>query len=536
MSERLNETRFVLRTFAKAGLIKPVSPLRVAKSVSILRSWGTSIAGGYASAAVRQPDAIALIDDAGALTYAEIDRRANSLARGLLDAGIANGDGIAVLARNHRYFVEITIAADRVGADLIFLNTMFASPQVSDVCDREKPIALVYDSEFGEVVAAASRERQSFVAWPGDAGDDAAITLDQLRTGQASEPLDPPPSPGRIIILTSGTTGTPKGAQREQPSSLVPAASLLDSIPLKAGEITVIAPPLFHSWGMAHFSIALMLGSTIVLQRGFEPLASLKAAARHAATALVVVPVMLQRMVDLPPDALDGVDLSRLRIIAASGSALPGELAIRAMDRFGDSLYNLYGSTEVAWATVAGPSDLRNAPGTAGVPLHGTTVKLFDDQDRPVEAQGQHARIFVGNGLEFDGYTGGETKQQIAGLMATGDVGHFDQAGRLFIDGRDDEMIVSGGENVFPREVEDLIADHPGVTEAAVIGVPDEEWGQRLRAFVVCSPGGGPDEDELQELVRVQLARYKVPREVLFIDELPRNATGKVVRRELSTD
>jgi len=536
MIERLSETGFVVRTFARAGLIKPVSPVRLVKTASILRRWGTSIAGGYATAAARQPDGIALIDEAGSMTYAELDRRANALARGLRDAGIRHGDGIAVLARNHRYFVEITIAADRIGADLIFLNTMFASPQVNDVCEREEPIAVVYDSEFSEVVRAASKGRQAFVAWPGEGDCDGVPTLDELRSGKSTEPLEPPPSPGRIIILTSGTTGTPKGAQREQPSSLVPAASLLDSIPLKAGEITQIAPPLFHSWGMAHFSIALMLGSTIVLQRGFDPLSSLKTAARHGATALVVVPVMLQRMADLPADALDGVDLSRLKIIAASGSALPGELAVRAMDRFGDSLYNLYGSTEVAWATVAGPGNLREAPGTAGVPLHGTTVKLFDDQDRPVLTQGEHGRIFVGNGLEFDGYTGGDTKQQIAGLMATGDVGHFDVAGRLFIDGRDDEMIVSGGENVFPREVEDLIADHPGVTEAAVIGVPDQEWGQRLRAFVVCGPVGGPDEGELQELVRVQLARYKVPREVLFIDELPRNATGKVVRRELSTD
>jgi acyl-CoA synthetase (AMP-forming)/AMP-acid ligase II len=223
-------------------------------------------------------------------------------------------------------------------------------------------------------------------------------------------------------------------------------------------------------------------------------------------------------------------------VIAASGSALPGELALRAMDRFGDILYNLYGSTEVAWATVAGPADLRDAPGTAGRPPRGTVVELFDEHDKPVTGLEVTGRIFVGNGLGFDGYTGGQTKQQISGLMSAGDVGHFDSAGRLFIDGRDDEMIVSGGENVFPREVEDLLADHPGVSDAAVIGVADAQWGQRLRAFVVVSGEGGPDEAELQDLVRDRLARYKVPREVLFIDELPRNATGKVLRRELSGD
>jgi len=514
-------------------MVQPENPLRVLRSADVLRRWGTSLAGGYASAAIRRPSATALIDDAGPLTYAELDRRSNALARAFTAAGIGAGDGIAVLCRNHRYFVEVTIAADRIGADLIFLNTMFAAPQVSEVCDHERPIAIVYDEEFSETVAAAREGRAAFIAWADNPDSGPTPTLDQLRDGQSSDELDPPPSPGRIIILTSGTTGTPKGAQREQPSSLAPAASLLDVIPLRARGVTLIAPPLFHSWGMAHFSLALMLGSTIVLQRGFDPRQSLIAAARHGAGALVVVPVMLQRMVELPADALVGVDLSRLKVIAASGSALPGELALRAMDRFGDTLYNLYGSTEVAWATVAGPADLRAAPGTAGRPPRGTVVRLFDEQDRPVTEVGVTGRIFVGNGLSFEGYTGGQTKQQIAGLMSAGDVGHFDAEGRLFIDGRDDEMIVSGGENVFPREVEDLLADHPGVSEAAVIGVVDAQWGQRLRAFVVVSGQPGPDEAELQELVRVQLARYKVPREVFFIDELPRNATGKVLRREL---
>ena len=536
MNAKIEEAAFVARTFARAGMVKPENPLLVLRSLGVLRRWGTSLAGGYASAAVRRPHATALIDDEGSLTYSEVDERANALARGLSAAGVGPGDGIAVLCRNHRYFVEITIAADRIGADLIFLNTMFAAPQVSEVCDQESPIAIVYDDEFSETAAAASVGRAAFVAFCESPDSLAQPTLDQLRAGQSTDPLDPPPSPGRIIILTSGTTGTPKGAQREQPSSLAPAASLLDVIPLRARGVTLIAPPLFHSWGMAHFSLALMLGSTIVLQRGFDPRDSLMAAARHGAGALVVVPVMLQRMVDLPADALIGVDLSRLKVIAASGSALPGELALRAMDRFGDTLYNLYGSTEVAWATVAGPEDLRAAPGTAGRPPRGTVVSLFDEQDQPVTGVGVTGRIFVGNGLGFDGYTGGQTKQQISGLMSAGDVGHFDSAGRLFIDGRDDEMIVSGGENVFPREVEDLLADHPGISEAAVIGVADDQWGQRLRAFVVCSGESRPDEAELQELVRDRLARYKVPREVLFIDQLPRNATGKVLRRELSSD
>jgi fatty-acyl-CoA synthase len=296
----------------------------------------------------------------------------------------------------------------------------------------------------------------------------------------------------------------------------------------------VIAAPLFHSWGFAHFSLGLALGSTLVLSRRFDPHQTMKTLAATQATALVVVPVMLQRILDQTQPA--DHDLSRLKIIAASGSALPTGLAERTMDAFGDILYNLYGSTEVAWVTVATPEDLRAAPGTAGRPPRGTHLRLLDPHDRPITTTGERGRIFAGNELVFDGYTGtGATaKRVVDGLMSTGDVGHLDADGRLFVDGREDEMIVSGAENVFPREVEDLLASDPRVAEAAVVGVPDPAFGQRLKAFVVRAPDNEDlDEAAIKALVRDQLAGFKVPREVVFLKALPRNATGKVVKRDL---
>jgi fatty-acyl-CoA synthase len=241
---------------------------------------------------------------------------------------------------------------------------------------------------------------------------------------------------------------------------------------------------------------------------------------------------MLQRILRLPEETLAAHDLSSLRIVSASGSALPGELATEWMDRFGDNVYNLYGSTEVSWATVATPEDLRAAPGTAGRPPRGTVLKLYDEDGREVP-RGEVGRIFVGNEMAFEGYTGGGGKEIIEGLFSSGDVGHFDPDGRLFIDGRDDEMIVSGGENVFPREVEDLLADREDVVEVAVIGVEDEEFGQRLKAYVVCAQGVSPSEADLKAHVKANLAAYKTPREFEFLDELPRNATGKVLKRDL---
>ena len=309
-------------------------------------------------------------------------------------------------------------------------------------------------------------------------------------------------------------------------------AALFSKIPLKARETTMIAAPMFHSWGFGHFTLALPLASTLVLRRRFDPEDTLRAIAHHRATALAVVPVMLQRIMELDRETLAAYDVSSLKVIAVSGSVLPGELATRVMDVFGDVLYNLYGSTEVAWATIATPEDLRAAPGTAGRPPLGTVVKLLDAEGREAPP-GQGGRIFVANEMVFEGYTGGGGKEIVRGLMSTGDVGRFDAAGRLFVDGRDDEMIVSGGENVFPREVEDLLASHEQIEEAAVVGVPDADFGQRLVAYVVPRHDAELDEDAVKEYVKSNLARYKVPREVVFLDRLPRNATGKVLKREL---
>jgi fatty-acyl-CoA synthase len=297
----------------------------------------------------------------------------------------------------------------------------------------------------------------------------------------------------------------------------------------------MIAAPLFHAWGFAHFTLALGLASTIVLRRKFDPEATLSATAQHGCTALVVVPVMLQRILDLEDEVLDRYDLSTVKAVPVSGSALAPALSERWMDHFGENLYNLYGSTEVAWATIATPKDLREAPGTSGLPPRGTVVRIYDDDGNPAD-QGDTGRIFVGNDLQFEGYTGGGGKDVIDGLMSSGDVGHFDEDGRLFVDGRDDDMIVSGGENVFPQEVEELLEGHDSISEAAVFGVDDEEFGQRLKAVVVTKGGKKLSEDEIKKYVKSNLAGYKVPRDVEFIDELPRTSTGKVLKRELKED
>ena len=529
----LADLPFNLRVLTDAGVIAPMRPDTLIKVGSALRRWGASPAAGITASAIRRGDDVGVIDERGSVTFAELDANSNALARSLRSEGVREGDAVALMCRNHRGFVEAMFACAKLGTTVLLMNTDFAGPQLEGVVEREDPRALIYDAEFTELLDAAGRDLPRIVSWV-DEGDsvDEPTAEEMIRSG-STEALDPPDDPSRFIILTSGTTGTPKGAQRNSPESLGPLAVLLSKIPLRSEQSIHIAAPMFHSWGFMHFTLGLALGSTYVLRRKFKPEGVLEAVAENRAEALAVVPVMLQRIMELDPETRSGYDLSSLRVTAASGSALPGELAVRWMDAFGDNLYNLYGSTEVAWASIATPEDMRAAPGTAGKPPHGTVVRIVDEEDREV-SRGETGRIFVGNEMAFEGYTGGGGKEDLDGLLSSGDVGHFDSDGRLFIDGRDDEMIVSGGENVFPREVEDLLADHEGIDEAAVIGVDDEEFGQRLKAFVVTTAGKDLSEDEIKAYIKENLARYKVPREVEFLSELPRNPTGKVLKRELA--
>jgi fatty-acyl-CoA synthase len=520
------------RVLAGAGFVRPERPDRLLRTVQVLRRWGPTPAAGFAASAIRYPNETALIDELGTLTFEEVHRRSNALASSLSDAGVLEGDLVGVMCRNHRGFVETVVALSKLGAHGLYLNTAFAGPQLTEVVRREKPAALIFDEEFYGLLEDAGKRRKRFVAWHDEAKADDP-TLEELI--EAGDPTDvvPPENPGRTIILTSGTTGTPKGASRSQPETLDPAAALLSKIPLKTREKWLIAAPLFHSWGFAHFTLGLVLSSTYVLQRKFDPEQTLAAAAQHEVTSIPMVPVMVQRIMELPKEVRDRYDLSSVKCIPLSGSSLPGDLANQFMDEFGDIIYNLYGSTEVAWATIATPQDLRAAPGTAGKAPRGTIVKIVDENGNELPT-GKTGRIFVGNEMLFEGYTGGESKDMLDGLMSSGDTGHLDDQGRLFIEGRSDEMIVSGGENVFPAEVEDLLAKHPNVAEAAVIGVEDKEFGQRLKAYVVKK--GSVSEQELKDYVKSNLARYKVPREIEFLDELPRNATGKVVKRELKEE
>jgi len=520
------------RLLVAAGVIRPERPDQAIAAARAFLGYRMSPATGFVVAAIRYPDDPAINDELGSLTFAQVDRRTNALARALADEGVGADDGVAIMCRDHRWFIEATVALSKLGATALYYNTQFAGPQLREVTEREDPAAIIHDEEFADVVGEAAGERDRWIAWHD--GDDAdGTTLEELIQSADDSDLPAPDEPGNIVLLTSGSTGTPKGASRGQPDAIDPIVALLSRLPLRAREPTVFAAPLFHAWGFAHFNLGLLLSSTYVLRRRFDPEATLAAIDEESATVLVIVPVMMQRILELDADKRREHDTSSLRVVAASGGALSGELAQRWMDEFGDSLYNLYGSTEVAWATIARPEDLRDAPGTTGPPPPGTSIRILDD-DKNELPPGETGEIYVGNEMLLEGYTSGESEEVVDGHMSTGDLGHLDEQGRLFIEGRADDMIVSGGENVYPEEVEETLEKHERVSEAAVIGVEDEDFGERLKAFVVTE--GEVSEDDLKSHVKGNLANYKVPRDIEFLDELPRKPQGKVDKQRLAED
>jgi fatty-acyl-CoA synthase len=527
-ARRVVDETYYASLAVRAGLANPECPDRLARmGVAVLRS---GMLGGLTTvAALRYRDRAAIIDEIGTLTFQELDERSTALANAWRARGLVDGEGVAILARNHRGFHYAVFAAAKCGARIILLNTDFAGPQLREVVGREGTDLLVFDDEYSGILGDLTPPRGRYRAW---VDKPAVDTLDNLIAGGSRTPPRRATTTARIILLTSGTTGTPKGAPRSEPTSLAPLGAILGKVPFRAREITECPAPLFHTLGFAQAILAVGFGSTLVIRRRFDPQAVLDSLHRHRATAMIAVPVMLQRLVDASPKARAGHNFSHLRIIFVAGSQLGADLCVRVTEAFGPVVYNVYGSTEVAYATIATPADLADEPGCVGSPVPSTIVKIFDDNDIEVPP-GTTGRIFVGNNYQFEGYTGGGDKARIGRLMSTGDVGHFDRAGRLFVDGRDDDMIVSGGENVFPGEVEELLAAHPAVEEVSAFGVPDDKHGQRLRVVVVVREGHSLTEDEVRDHVKTHLARFKSPRDVLFVDELPRNPTGKVLKRVL---
>ncbi|UUW87311.1 AMP-binding protein [Pimelobacter simplex] len=529
---RIRTQLWVFRVLVTSRMLVAMSPAKYVRLVRVLRRQGTNATTSFALAAVRDPHGAALVDERGTLTWQDLQDRSAALAAGLLDVTGGPVETVAILCRNHRGFVDALLASSRLGASALLLNTGFSGPQLADVMEREGARVILYDEEFAGVVADARARVPGLVevlGWTDAPLAEGVLGIEALVARHAGQAPPRPAQRGRVVLLTSGTTGTPKGARRSG-GGADELAGMLEMIPWRGGETVVVAAPMFHAWGFGQLVIAATMTCTVVTRRRFDPEATLAQVEDHRASGLSVVPVMLERIMDLPDAVLDRYRLTTLRFVSASGSRMRPQSVTAFMDRYGDLVHNSYNATEAGQISVARPADLRHAPDTAGRPVRGTLLRVVDDAGRDVPA-GVVGRILVRGASPFDGYTAGAEKEFLDGYMVSGDVGRLDAEGRLFVVGRDDDMIVSGGENVYPIEVEKVLGAHPAVREVVVVGVADEAFGQRLAAYVVLA--GPVSADELKAHVKAQLAGYKVPREVVVLDALPRNASGKVMVREL---
>jgi fatty-acyl-CoA synthase len=468
----------------------------------------------------------AVIDRRGTVTWHEIDERANRLARVLLGRGARPGDTVATLLRNGREQVEAILATQKLGMAVAPLNTWAKAGELTSILGGADPALLIHDERH-----------------PVDAGDLPRLVVSDGRRSAAEggyeasladvsgAPLPPATlhrGHPRVLIHTSGTTGRPKGARRGAGRSEMGAfLDYLSVVPLRRRDIIVCPAPLFHSFGMLTVTLWAILGATLVLPDRFDPEGTLELVERHGGTVVAAVPVMLHRISALPEERRRR-DLSSVRVVIASGAVIPPALRERIADVFGSALYDMYGSTEAGLVAIATPEDVAGRPTSVGRPIPGVEVLVVDEDGTPLPA-GEVGRIVVDSTGTFEGYTGDDRPDHVAGLLSTGDAGHFDDDGYLFVEGRADDMIIVGGENVYPAEIEEAILRVPGVREAAVAGASDPEFGQVVVAFVA----GDADAERITATCREALASFKVPRRIERVDELPRTATGKVLVRDL---
>jgi len=522
-----------VRTLWDAGAMDARSPLVLGRALPWIVGRGPSLGVVSQMNAAAVGGKVAIHDRNGSLTWAELDARANKVAHAFGASGVDPGDRVALLLRNGREMAEVALGAQKIGLVCCPLNTWAKPKELKVTLEQADPEILVYDSQHSEQLESCDTTRIELlhVGKDDQALDDSRRYEDWI--GHEPDKAPPPFTRDRgtpkVVIHTSGTTGTPKGAQRDASAAGLGAlANLVSVVPYRRDDVVFCPAPLFHSFGLATFTFATGLGATMVMPQKFDPEDSLRQIEEYRATAASFVPVMIQRILRLDDDVKNRYDLSSLRIVMASGSAMSPELRRAAMELFGDVLYDLYGSTEVGWVTIATPEDMKKHEKTVGKPVQGIEVAIFSkDGDRlPTNETGE---LFVKSNILFEGYTSGESKDEREGYMSIGDLGRLDDDGYLFIEGRADDMVVVGGENVYPIEVEEVIESIAGVDEAAVLGVSDEEYGEVLAAFVV----GSVSEDEVVSRCKDELASYKVPKRVEVLDELPRTSTGKVLKREL---
>ncbi len=533
--------RVLARVAVQSELVAGASPEATLLAARLLGSGRAGVSTIFRVRAVGDARRPAFVWRGRTIDFATVDDRVDRLAAGLRRRGLKRRDAVALMLRNRPEFFEIEGAMARLGGSSVSVSWRSTAAELRYLLDHSGAKAIFFERDLADVVAEAVRElpaiaRDRLIAVDGDAPgmvryDDV---LDAAKNPSADE------EDGAVVIYTSGTTGRPKGAVRRFGAGQVLGfAAFLERVPMRRSDRHLCVCPLYHSTGLGFASMSLMVGGAVVLEPEFEPLSFLRTVERERITTTALVPTMLHRLMALDRDVIRGHSTRSLRVMACGGAQLPAPLARRALDAFGDVLYNFYGATETGLVTVATPDDLRALPGTIGRALHGVSIRLLDAEGAVVPT-GEVGELYARSTMLVEGYHADSDATRSSmrdGHFSVGDLATVDEAGRYMIVGRRRDMVISGGVNVYPAEVEGIIDAHPSVAQSAVIGVPDDEWGERLRAFVVLRDRVTEEPravaQELRQWCRGRASGAKVPREWVFVEALPSNPTGKVLKREL---
>jgi fatty-acyl-CoA synthase len=475
-----------------------------------------------------------------AYSFFELNERIDALCAALSRLGVGPGTAVLFVLKNRPEFLMAQTAAGRVGGSTVTASFRSTAPELEYLVQHSGTRVIFFDADIAATIralqAGPAALPASHVIAVGGPVEGFPTLEDLFASGSSAAAAEDKSEESAVVMYTSGTTGKPKGAVRKiQKNALALALSFIGETPLEVGGTHLVVCPLYHATAFAFTGFSFLLGHSVIVLNEFRPEVFLQAVERYRVTSTAVVPTMLHRLLELGPDVIRRYDTSSLQAIFSGGAPLSASLANEVLDVLGDKLFNFYGATETGIVTVAGPDDLRASPGTIGRPVPGVEVRLLDEHGREV-ADGEVGEIYVRSGMLISGYHAdpdATSKSMREGFFSVGDLARRDRRGCYLIEGRKRDMIISGGVNVYPAEVEAALDGHPGVLEAAVVGVPDREWGERVRAYVVRRQGADVNEDELKAFCRGRLAGPKVPRDFVFIDALPKNPTGKVLKREL---
>jgi fatty-acyl-CoA synthase len=539
--ERAREVTAKARMFARVahqtGMLRQLRPTGAAAAARSLLRGASGPSAIFRVHAANQPERPAFLFEGRTLSYGEVDERIDRLATGLRRRGMGKGDSAVLMLRNRPESVEIGAAMSRLGASGVAASWRSTPAELAYLARNSGARAIFFEAELWPTVEAALRDLPGIAPnalYPVGGEVAGRLSVEALRATAPERGLSA--QEGAVIIYTSGTTGRPKGAVRRfGRGQLEGFFAFIGETPMRVDDRHLCVCPMYHSTGLGFVGMTLLLGGLVVIHREFDPEEFLATVDREHITTTALVPTMLHRLMALPDETFRRYDTRSLRAVFCGGAQLAGPLALRAMEKLGPVLYNFYGATETGLVTVATPEDLRAAPGTIGRAVPGTTIRLLDEQGREVP-RGEVGELYARNAMLVEGYHADEEATRASlrdGFFSVGDLATQDAAGRFHIAGRKRDMVISGGVNIYPAEVEAALEAHPGVAQAAVIGVPDEEWGERLRAFVVTRAGHAPTADELRAWCRARLSGPKTPREWVFLEALPSNPTGKILKREL---